>query len=141
MKKKNILFIIALVVFVVIILFLIFNKSKEGSLIELNISNLEAKLENKDTFILCISSTTCSHCQDYKPKLSKIAKEYGLYIYYIDYDKYDYETFTNLISFSGSTPTTAFIKNGDESSTATRINGDVSYTKIVEKLKSNGFIN
>ena len=59
MKKKNILFFIALVVFVVIILFLIFNKSKEGSLIELNISNLEAKLENKDTFILCISSTTC----------------------------------------------------------------------------------
>ena len=140
MHKKNILFILAIVIFIIIIAFLFFNKSKEGSLIELNITNLESKIENKETFILCISSTTCTHCQDYKPKLKQIAKEYGLDIYYIDYDKYDYETFTNLVSFSGSTPTTAFIKNGDETSTATRINGDVSYTKIIEKFKSNGFI-
>ena len=52
MKKKNILFVVVIVIFIIIVSFLFLNKSKEGSLIELNISNLEAKLENKDTFII-----------------------------------------------------------------------------------------
>ena len=33
-----------------------------------------------------------------------------------------------------------FIKNGEEKTTATRIEGDVSTDKIIDKLKKNGFI-
>ena len=48
--------------------------------------------------------------------------------------------FNNLISFDGGTPVTIFIKNGEEKTTATRIEGDVSTDKIIDKLKKNGFI-
>jgi len=69
-----------------------------------------------------------------------VAKENNINIYYIDVDKYDEDKFSDIISFNGSTPTTIFIKNGEEATTSNRINGDVSKTKIIDKLKSNGFI-
>ncbi len=139
-KTNNIILIGAIIITILIILFLAIGKSKEGNLLELNLNNLKEKMENKETFILCISKTTCSHCNDYKPKLKSVASEYNIDIYYIDVDKYDEEEFSNLISFDGSTPTTIFIKNGDEETTSNRINGDVSKSKIIDKLKSNDFI-
>lgn len=139
-KTNNIILIGAIVITILIILFLAIGKSKEGNLLELNLNNLKEKIENKETFVLCISKTTCSHCNDYKPKLKSVANEYNVDIYYIDVDKYDEEEFSNLISFDGSTPTTVFIKNGDEETTSNRINGDVSKSKIIDKLKSNDFI-
>ena len=139
-KTNNIILIAAIIITILIILFLAIGKSKEGNLLELNLNNLKEKMENKETFVLCISKTTCSHCNDYKPKLKSIASEYNIDIYYIDVDKYDEEEFSNLISFDGSTPTTIFIKNGDEETTSNRINGDVSKSKIIDKLKSNDFI-
>lgn len=139
-KTNNIILISAIVITILIILFLAIGKSKEGNLLELNLNNLKEKMENKETFVLCISKTTCSHCNDYKPKLKSIASEYNIDIYYIDVDKYNEEEFSNLISFDGSTPTTIFIKNGDEETTSNRINGDVSKSKIIDKLKSNDFI-
>lgn len=139
-KTNNIILICAIVITILIVLFLAIGKAKEGYLLELNLNKLKEKIENKETFVLCISKTTCSHCNDYKPKLKSIANEYNIDIYYIDVDKYDEEEFSNLISFDGSTPTTIFIKNGDEETTSNRINGDVSKRKIIDKLKSNDFI-
>ena len=139
-KTNNIILICAIVITILIVLFLVIGKVKEGYLLELNLNKLKEKIENKETFVLCISKTTCSHCNDYKPKLKSIASEYNIDIYYIDVDKYDEEEFSNLISFDGSTPTTIFIKNGDEETTSNRINGDVSKSKIIDKLKSNDFI-
>lgn len=139
MKKKNFIFIGIIIIFLLILLFLSINNSK-GNLIELSYNDIKGKIENKENFVLCISRTTCSHCADYKPKLKEVAKENNINIYYIDVDKYDEEEFSNLISFDGSTPTTIFIKNGEEETTSNRINGDVSKSKIIEKLKSNGFV-
>ena len=44
------------------------------------------------------------------------------------------------LSLDGSTPITIFFKEGTEKTTATRIEGNVKSEKIIEKLKSNGFI-
>ena len=121
--------------------YLLFNSN--NNLIKLDYSDLENKIENKEDFVVCISRTTCSHCNDYKPKLKKIANKYKINIYYTDIDKYsktELEKFNNLISFDGGTPVTIFIKNGEEKTTATRIEGDVSTDKIIDKLKKNGFI-
>jgi len=139
MKKKNFIFIGIIIIFLLILLLLFVNNGK-GNLIELSYNDIKEKIENKENFVLCVSRTTCSHCADYKPKLKEVAKENNINIYYIDVDKYDEEEFSNLISFDGSTPTTIFIKNGEEETTSNRINGDVSKSKIIEKLKSNGFI-
>ncbi len=140
-NNKNLLFIGAIILFLLIIFWLIISNINKTELTEITYDQLVTKINNKDSFVLCISRTTCSHCNDYKPKLNEVAKENSITIYYIDVDKYDEEEFSNLISFDGSTPTTIFVKNGEEETTSNRINGDVTKSKIIEKLKSNGFIN
>ena len=111
-----------------------FNKIEYKEVIE--------KINSKESFILVISQTSCSHCASYKPKIKDVANDYKIDIYYIDADLLsdkDSEEFGSYINYSG-TPVTIFIKNGEESSAATRINGDASREKIERKLKSNGFI-
>lgn len=142
MKNKIYIIVIIIIVFIGVgIGYLLFNNN--DNLIELNYNELATKIDNKENFVVCISRTTCSHCNNYKPKLKKVANEYKINIYYTDIDKYtktDLEKFNNLISFDGGTPVTIFIKNGEEKTTATRIEGDVSTDKIIDKLKKNGFI-
>lgn len=109
---------------------------------ELKYDEVIKKIENKEDFVLLVSQTECVHCISYKPKLKKVAKENKVYIYYIDVDLLtDEETdnFKKYISFS-STPTTLFLKNGEEVTAANRINGDANKEKIIKKFKSNGFI-
>lgn len=142
MNKKS--FIISICSLILIILFiLLFNYYSRPRLYELDVNQVKDKIENKESFILCISATYCSHCKKYKPKLEDISKEYRMDIYYIDFDKYsdkEQELFRNYISFDGGTPVTLFIKNGEEETTVNRINGNVSKDKIISKFKSNGFI-
>ena len=113
-----------------------FNEISDDEIIE--------KLDNKESFVLLISQTTCSHCANYKPKLKKVAKEYKINIHYIDVDlldKDDYDELNSRLSFASSgTPLTIFLKNGEETTVANRIKGDSSKDKIIKKLKSNGFI-
>ncbi len=109
---------------------------------EIKFDKVVEKIENKDSFVLLLSQTTCSHCMDFKPKLARVAKEKKINIYYLETDLLSEEETTKLksyFSFSG-TPTTVFITNGEEKTAATRINGDVTEEKIINKLKSNGFL-
>lgn len=144
MKKRNIILVLAFILFSLIICFLIINSNNNKSrLYELDVNEVIDKLNNHDSFILLISQTNCSHCKNFKPKLKKISMEYKLDIYYIDYDLYsDYEKdlFKDAVSFDGSTPVTVFFRNGVEETTSNRIYGDVSSEKIIYKFKKNGFI-
>lgn len=146
MKKKNlkkeIIFIMAGVIIIFVLLYFIF--FSKNNFINLNYNEVMDKINNKESFVLCVSATDCTHCKDYKPKLKKISNSYDIKIYYTDVDtfnKKDYEKFKTDLSFDGGTPVTIFIKNGNEETTATRIEGDVSLEKIINKLKKNGFIN
>lgn len=110
----------------------------------IKVNTLVQKIKNKEDLVLLISQTTCSHCANYKPKLEKVANKYKIDVYYIDVDLLtdeEVKTFESYISFDGSTPVTIFLKNGEETTVANRINGDASTEKIEKKLKSNGFIN
>ncbi len=144
MKKKNIFLILCTIALIsLILLIVLYNYFNRSRLYELNVDNVIEKINNKDSFILCISATYCEHCKEYKPKLEDISQKYELDIYYIDFDKYsenEQQLFRNYISFDGSTPVTLFIKNGEEETTVNRINGNVSKDKIISKFKSNGFI-
>lgn len=110
--------------------------------VEIKYEEVMKKIENKESFVLLLSQTTCSHCADYKPKLNRVSKKYKVEVYYLETDLLNEEESVELkkhFSFSG-TPTTVFVIDGDEKTAATRINGDVSEEKIISKLKSNGFI-
>ena len=143
MKKKEYLLIASILIVILGIIIGYFLFSMNDNLVRLSYDEIMEKIDNKESFILCISRTTCSHCNVYKPKLRKVANKYDIKIYYTDVDKYsknDLKDFNSKISFDGGTPTTLFIKDGKEKTTATRIEGDVSIEKIVDKLKKNGFI-
>lgn len=141
MKKKVI--IICSICLIILIGGLIWDKSMSKSYFtEIKSKEVIEKINNKESFVLVISQTTCSHCADYKPRVEKVANDKKIEIFYIDVDllsKEDSIEFSKYINFDG-TPATVFIKKGEEKTAATRINGAASTEKILAKLKSNGFI-
>lgn len=140
-KKRIIILIIICIIALVGGFFLDKSLSKEY-LVEIKYDEVMKKIDKKDTFVLLLSQTTCSHCAEYKPKLSRVAKKYKVMVYYLETDQLKEKEEKELkkkFSFSG-TPTTVFVIKGDEKTAATRINGDATEEKIISKLKSNGFI-
>lgn len=116
--------------------------SKLSSYEEIDYNEFIEKIENKETFALFIGSSTCQHCDAFKGTVNRIVKKYQVKIYYIDIHKFDEnesKKFKTYINFS-ATPTTVFITDGEEQTTYNRINGNLSYDKVVEKLTKAGYI-
>ena len=109
----------------------------------INYKTLTSMLEKEDTFILYVGSTSCINCTKFIPKLKEVILENKLdTVMYVDLDKFstkDKEKFLNDFSISG-TPTVVFITKGKETSTANRIDGNVTKKKIIERFESNGYI-
>lgn len=142
MKNKKILY-ITLAVAIILSILIYFILNNKSYLTEISYDEIIEKIDNKESFILCITATDCIHCQNYKPKLEKIIKEYNITIYNTNIDNMteeEYENFKTRLSFDGGTPVTIFIKDGTETTTATRIEGNVSIEKIIKKLQKNDYI-
>lgn len=149
MKKDKKYLIIAIVLTVVLtigitlLLCFLFVNDKDKGLIEINYSELVEKLDNKDTFILITSQTSCSACLQYKPKIKEIALEYKIKVYYIEVNKMsdeDFKTMKKDLSYDSGTPTTFFFKDGVEESAAYRILGNAKKDTVINKFKNFGFI-
>ena len=106
-------------------------------------------VENKEDIILFIGSDQCSHCSTYKVTVNEIVKTYQIDIKYINIAKLDETGLQDLLkisNFGNSTPTTVFIKDGEEycgesnNCSYYRIIGDQEYDKVVKKLKDKGYI-
>ena len=110
---------------------------------EINYKELENKLDNKESFVLFIGSSTCSHCKAFKTTIDSVIKKYQVEVFYIDvYELSEDEknAMNSKIQFK-YTPTTIFIEKGVASSAINkRIVGESSYDKVVKKFKSNGYI-
>lgn len=122
--------------------FIIKDTTAESKLININVSELESKINNEETFMLVISQTGCSHCEQYLPELDRTLQEVNLNAYILNITGLDSEnasTLNKYVNFSG-TPTTIFFHEGMETTTLNRIVGYASKTKIKEKLKSLGYI-
>lgn len=150
MKNKITIIIIALISIAIIggISFTVLknnhNKNNsESKLISIDVLNLEEKINNKDSFVLVMSQTGCSHCEQYLPELSRTLEEVNLEAYVINItnlDKEQTEKLNKMVHFSG-TPTTIFYHDGIEATTLNRISGYANKSKIIERLKSLGYIN
>ncbi|MBQ8681294.1 MAG: thioredoxin family protein [Bacilli bacterium] len=144
MKKEKKILTIAIILLIAILAILLINnlnKKTVGELKKITYEELTEKQANEEDFILIVSTSTCSHCATYKPKVKEITKEYGITVYYIDYDKIsDYKDFLNKYNLTGATPTTLFFKDGEEKSLLNRIEGDLSTEIIIKKFKKMGFI-
>ena len=142
MNKK--IFIFSAIILVVILVVLVFSNAKASKygLFELKCDEVIEKINNKESFVLVVSQTTCTHCISYKPVLESVAKKYKIKAYYVDVNLFSEEEdneFKKYVSYS-DTPSTLFIKDGEESTRANRIVGEANEEKIVSKLKQNGFI-
>lgn len=113
------------------------SKAKSISYKELN-----KKLENKDTFFFVVIRDGCQHCENFIPKLEEVLSEYDIEGYTLNYSDLSKDEDEEFYSKYGvdSTPTTIFIKDGDEVSILQRLEGNVSKEKLINKLKSNGYI-
>lgn len=142
--KKKILILVIICLIILIGAFIADRFLAKSYLVEIKYDDVIEKLDNKESFVLLISQTTCNHCNTYKPKLKSVAKKHECFIYYIDVDLLDedkYEDLNKRISFKTSgTPLTIFFKNGEETTVANRIVGAESKEVVENKLKSNGFI-
>lgn len=117
-------------------------KLEDSYLIELSYDELVKKIENKDSFVLVYTQTTCSHCIEYKPILKKTLYKNKLYGYEIVIDKLNTEEKAKLkdIANVSGTPTTIFIKDGVEISTSSRLTGIQTEDKLTNRFKYLGYI-
>ncbi len=149
MKKKLLIFLgialsigaIAGIIYAAITL----NKQEElqdSYLVELTYAELAKKVENKESFVLVYTQTTCSHCADYKPILKRTLAKVDLIAYEIVLDKLSKEDKAKLndIANVGGTPTTIFIQNGQEINSSSRLVGIQQEEKLINKFKYLGYI-
>ncbi len=118
------------------------NSNEEKYLEEITYKEFLEKLENKETFILEIMATSCTHCQTFTPKFVSVLEEYDIKAYKINLSNISEEDENSLKqeqNYEG-TPEVIFFFEGKEKSKLQRIGGDVSKTKIISKLKSAGYI-
>ncbi len=150
-KQKKVVKIIAIIVAIAALVGIIYaavtikkeNDELDKHLVELTVSELKEKIENKETFILVNTGSECPHCKSYKPKLKKILKEYNITAYEVVLDKIDNDAdsaYLKSVANTSGTPTTVFIKDGEEISTASRLVGDKDKTTIIAHLKRYGYI-
>ncbi len=119
------------------------NEELDKHLIVLTADELKTKLDNKESFILVITGSECPHCALYKPTFKKVLKDYNLTAYEIMNDKLQNDSekaFLNSVATITGTPTTIFIRDGEEISTASRIVGNADRSKIINRLKAIGYI-
>ncbi len=106
---------------------------------EIDYSEFEEKIDNKDSFILEVIQTGCSHCEEFSPRFKAVLKTNNLEAFSINIynltDK-ELEKFDKLMTISG-TPTVVFFEDGEESG---RFSGAVSNEKLKEELKDAGYI-
>ncbi len=145
--KKKVFIIIGIILIIVIIGLLYFKffikKEDNSKVYEINMTKLQEKIDNKDTFILVMIQTGCVHCASYVPTLKEVSNEYNVEFYTLNRSNLTAEEYTNLkkIASANSTPTTVFIVNGEEKTTLNRLVGNVPKDRLIEKLISEGYIN
>lgn len=148
MKYKNLIIYVITVLVILGGSFLVYHfmfkeKDNFSNLISLSVNDLKEKSDKKEKFILVITQTGCSHCEQYLPELNRTLKEVNLNAYTLNITGLTNEDASLLNKYATylGTPTTIFFDNGEETTTLNRIVGYASSEKIKDRLKSLGYIN
>lgn len=111
----------------------------------ISFSTLMDMIDNKESFVLVIGSSECSHCASFKPKMEAFIKTNQIKVYYIDILKLseeEDEILNSHIRYTG-TPYTVFMENGkvkkiDGQSYSIEGDRDIEYIK--KTFKKNGYL-
>ena len=124
------------ILFLIIVCFSLTGCSDSEVVTEIEYSDLEEMIDNKDSFILEIVQTGCSHCEEFTPRFRAVLKDnnvtaYSLNLYNLNDE--DREKFNDLTTSVSGTPTVLYFENGKE--TSNRIYGAVPNEKIEDFLE------
>lgn len=103
---------------------------------DIDYSKLEEMIDNKESFILEVVQTGCSHCEEFSPRFKAVLKTNDEEAYSLNlYNMTDEERkkFNELTTSVSGTPTVLYFEDGKE--TSHKINGAVSNEKIKEFLE------
>ena len=103
---------------------------------DIDYSKLEEMIDNKESFILEVVQTGCSHCEEFSPRFKAVLKTNDEEAYSLNlYNMTDEERkkFNELTTSVSGTPTVLYFEDGKE--TSHKINGAVSNEKIEEFLE------
>ncbi len=143
---KGILIVIVCIAAFVGLSFLLPNGKKEESgnetTSEYKVSDWSKDVKDK-TVVTILASTTCPHCQAYKPTITKLARDNNFVLYFFEVDSLTTDeqnivtsTF-DLTNFEGAVPFTFIVKNGKVVSDTV---GFSTEEETVKFLKTNGII-
>lgn len=143
MKKKKTPLIIAIVGIVLFILLGVMIRNNNGSNVEKTVSDWTKDVTLGKKVLTVMGLTTCSHCQEYKPVITSLAKKYGINFYFFETDtltKEELEVLSNtydLVDFKSQVPFTFIVNNN------AYVTGKTGYSDrddILEFLKENDLI-
>lgn len=112
---------------------------KEGKMTEISFEQYEEKIEKKESFVLLVWRTGCSHCETFEPKMKEVIGKYDLEVYSINLAELT-ETENSKLenkTFVKGTPTTVVFEKGK---TQDKLVGDKEKEELIEFLKTNGYI-
>ena len=135
MKKK-----IKYLLIGIFIVFLTGCGNSSNTITEIDYSKLEEMIDNKESFILEVVQTGCSHCEEFSPRFKAVLKTndkeaYSINLYNLTEE--EAKKFNELTTSVSGTPTVLYFEDGKE--TSHKINGAVSNEKIekfLEKIDS-----
>ena len=110
--------------------------SNSNVITDIDYSKLEEMIDNKESFILEIVQTGCSHCEEFSPRFRAVLKTNNKEAYSFNlYNMTEEESkkFSELTTSVSGTPTVLYFEDGKE--TSHKINGAVSNEKIEEFLE------
>ena len=110
--------------------------SSSNVITEIDYSKLEEMIDNKESFILEVVQTGCSHCEEFSPRFRAVLKTndkeaYSLNLYNMTEE--EGKKFSELTTSVSGTPTVLYFEDGKE--TSHKINGAVSNEEIEEFLE------
>ena len=146
MKKNTIIFLIGIIILLGLVIYFAKANSKDPNTDNLTNSltaqEFKKKIDNKESFILVATKSGCPYCEQFQLTLNDVVKEYNLDIYTINTTTFrnDEKEYFNSITKISGTPTTLFIVNGIEETTLNRLEGKVSKSVLVNRLRALNYI-
>ena len=104
--------------------------------VEIKYDEFQTKIDNKESFVLFMWQTGCSHCEAFEPTLKEVIKEKDILIYSINLKNLTEEEYAKLENktFIKGTPTMVYIEEGSVQST--KLVGNKSKEDLIDFLKN-----
>lgn len=129
------------IIFVLFMLFMVCSCSSSQALRTISYKDLKDKITAKESFILYIHRTGCTHCESYEPVLTKALRDKNIEAYSINtatLSSSEENSLKQKVDLKG-TPTLIYIEKGVSDINGSLV-GEQTYEDTISFFKSIGYI-